>query len=129
MELKLEKAYRHSFAQEFGSNDKDWYLDVYNVLVKVKRDNPDCFPWERVLSYSLNIHYSGHANMHGHHWSLSGFSDKMDRIMLEEIGASYKSYATRKSMMKDLEKIVARNKPVYYKRIDGRCVPFEYEMA
>lgn len=129
MKLKLEKAYRHSYAQVFGSNDKDWYLDAYNVLVKVKKDNPSWCPWEKVCPCTLHIHYNGHANRYGHHWSVSGFSDEMDKIMLEVIGESYKSYATRKAMMKDIEKIVMRNRPVHYKMLEGKHVRFEYEFA
>lgn len=125
MKLKLEKAYRHSYAREFGSNDKDWYLDAYNVLVKVKKENPYWSPWEKVCSVTLNIHYHGHTNK----WSVSGFSDEMDRIMLEEFGDSYKSYAKRAEMMKDLEKIVARKIPVHYKYVNGKNIPIKYELA
>lgn len=129
MKLKLEKAYRHSYAREFGSDDKDWYLDAYNVLVKVKKENPEWNPWESVCSCTLHIHYNGRSNKYGHHWSVSGFSDEMDKIMLEELGDSYKSYATRKDMMKDLEKIVARNIPEHYKYVNGNCVEIKYELA
>lgn len=128
MKLKLEKAYRHSYAREFGSDDKGWYLDAYNVLVKVKKENKDWYPWEKVCC-TLNIHYNGRPNRLGHHWSVSGFSDKMDKIMLEELGDSYKSYATRKDMMKDLGKIVARNIPIRYKYENGKHVPIKYELA
>lgn len=78
MKLKLEKAYRHSYAREFGSNDKDWYLDAYNVLVKVKKENPYWSPWEKVCSVTLHIHYHGDTNK----WSVSGFSDEMDGIKM-----------------------------------------------
>lgn len=49
--------------------------------------------------------------------------------MLEELGASYKSYAKREDMMKDLDKIVARNLPVRYRYVDGKYVPIQYELA
>lgn len=129
MKLKFEKAYRHDYAREFGSNKKDWYVDAYDVLVKVKKDNPEWYPWEKVCPCTLHIDYDGQPNRYGHHWSVSGFSDEMDKIMLEELGASYKSYATRKEMMKDLEKIVARKIPVHYKRVNGKYVPIKYELA
>lgn len=125
MKLKLEKAYRHDYAREFGSNDKEWYLDAYNVLVKVKKENPDWNPWEKVCSVTLHIHYHGDTNK----WSVSGFSDEMDGIMLEELGDSYKSYSKRAEMMKDLEKIVARQIPVHYKYVNGKDVPIKYELA
>ena len=129
MKLKLEKAYRHNYAREFGSNDKEWYLDAYNLLVKVKKENPEWYPWEGFCSCTLHIHYNGRPNRYGHHWSVSGFSDEMDKIMLEELGDSYKSYATREDMMKDLEKIVARNVPVHYKYVNGHYVSIKYELA
>lgn len=53
----------------------------------------------------------------------------MDGIMLEELGDSYKSYAKRAEMMKDLEKIVARKIPVHYKYVNGKDVPIKYELA
>jgi hypothetical protein len=129
MILKLEKAYRHSYAREFGSDDKDWYVDAYKVLVKVKKDNPEWYPWEKVCPCTLRINYDGHPNRYGHHWSVSGFSEEMDKIMLEEFGDTYKSYATSKDMMKDLEKIVARNIPVHYKCVNDKFVPIKYELA
>lgn len=129
MKLKLGKAYRHSYAREFGSDDKDRYVDAYNVLVKVKKDNPEWNPYEKVCPCTLHIHYNGHPNKYGHHWSVSGFSNEMDKIMLEEFGDSYKSYEKREEMMKDLEKIVARNIPVHYKYINGKHVPIKYELA
>lgn len=119
MKLKLEKAYRHTYAT--GSGD---YFDSYDVLVKVIKDNPAWNPWERACCFTLHIHYYSRAN-EGHNWVLSSFSDEMDKIMQEEIGDSYKSYATRAAMMKDLEKIVARNKPLYYDKLK----PIEYELA
>lgn len=125
MILKLEKAYRHSYAREFGRNDKNWYLDAYYLCVKVKRENPEWDSWEHVCACTLHIHYNGRANMYGHHWTLSGFSDEMDKLMAEEIGDSWKSYATKEEMMKDLEKIVARKKPAYYRN----NVRYEYELA
>ena len=125
MIIKLVKSYRHNYFQEFGSNDKTWYLDAYHAEIKVKKENPNWNPWEHFCYSSLHIHYDGHAFSDGSHWSLSSFSDKMDEVMKNVLGDTYLTFKKKKDLLAAIEKIVPFFPLCYYRNGNE----FTYEFA
>ena len=124
MEIKLVKSYRHDYNHEFGGNDPKWYYDDFSAEVKVIKDNPDFHPWERLFRCNLHIRYDGHSFANGHHWSLSGWSDRMDEAMTKIFGDTFVTFSSRKSLVDGLKKLVPFFPPVFYK--DGKEIIYEF---
>lgn len=125
MEIKLVKAYRHNYFAEFGSDDKSWFLDAFHAEIKVKKENPEFYPWEGFLCCTLRIHYDGHAFANGNHWSLSSFSDRTDEVMKKVFGETFLTFGKKKEVIAAIEKIVPFFPLVYYR--NGK--EFKYELA
>lgn len=115
MEIKLVKSYRHNYFAEFGSDDKTWFLDAFHAEIKVKKENPDFYPWERFLTCTLHIHYDGHPFANGNHWSLSGFSDSVNKVLVNLFGESFLTFGNKKDLLAAIEKIVPYFPLVYYR--------------
>lgn len=124
MEIKLVKAYRHNYFAEFGSNDKNGFLDVFHVEIKVKKENPEFNPWERFLGSTLHIHYEGHPFANGNHWSLSSFSDRTDEVMKKVFGETFLTFGKKKEVIAAIEKIVPHFPMVHY--VNGKEIKYEF---
>ena len=120
MKLKLQKDFRHTY--RFAPHD---YFESYTLHVKVKKENPEWTPWESVCPCSLHIIYDSNENKYGHHWRVSSWSDRMDKQMNELLGSDFKSYPSRKEMLRDLQKIVLANRPVHY--VMGKEIVYELD--
>lgn len=94
MQIKLESAgYKGAFNTQ-----------PYNVLVKVKREKPEYWPWQRVLDVYFSIEKYP-AEMCGQ-WHLASWSDKSDDYMYEKFGARHLRFDDRQTLCKILAEII-----------------------
>lgn len=78
MRVKLIKSYRDAFG------------DAYNVFTKVKRDKPEYYPWERVLTSSFKVLKLDHAKTGK--WSVWSMTEGADKYMKERFGSDEHRY-------------------------------------
>ena len=94
MKIKLEYAgYRGSFDTR-----------PHNVLVKVKRDKPEYWPWQRVLDVYFRI--EEYPKDLGGGWRLMSWTNKSDLYMIDKFGADYLEFIDKKRLIKVLEQII-----------------------
>lgn len=94
MKIKLE------FAGYRGAFD----TSPYDVLVKVKRDKPEYWPWQRVLDVYFYI--EKYPKELGGGWHLKSWTDESDKYMIEKFGAEHLRCDDRKGLIKVLEQII-----------------------
>lgn len=124
MEIKLVKSYRHNYFHEFGSNDTTWFVDAFHAEIKVKKENPEFYPWEKFLACTLHIHYDGRAFANGNHWSLSAFSDRTEEVMKKLFGETFLTFGKRKDLIASIEKMVPFF-PLYH-YVNGKEIEYEF---
>lgn len=94
MTIKLEYAgYQGAF------NTRPHY-----VLVKVKRDKPEYWPWKRVLY--VYFHIEKYPKELGGGWHLKSWTDESDLYMIDKFGADHLEFADKKGLIKVLEQII-----------------------
>lgn len=94
MQIKLENAgYKGAFNTQ-----------PYNVLVKVKREKPEYWPWQGVLHVSFHIEKYP-ADLGGG-WHIRSWTDESDKYMVEKFGTENFRCDDRKGLIKVLEQII-----------------------
>lgn len=94
MTIKLEYAgYRGAFDTR-----------PHNVLVKVKRDKPEYWPWQRVLN--IYFHIEKYPAELGGGWHLTSWSNKSDKYMTEKFGTEHLRCDDRRALIKVLKQII-----------------------
>lgn len=94
MQIKLENAgYKGSFNTQ-----------PYDVLVKVKRDKPEYWPWQRVLG--TYFHIEKYPKDLGGGWHIKSWADTSDKYMVEKFGAEHLRCDHLKTLLGILEQII-----------------------
>ncbi len=94
MQIKLESA---GYRGAFNTQPK-------NVLVKVNRDKPEYYPWERVLD--IYFHVEKYPKELGGGWHITSWTDKSDKYMVEKFGTEHVQCDDLKTFLVVLEQIV-----------------------
>lgn len=94
MQIKLESA---GYKGSFNTQPK-------NVLVKVKRDKPEYWPWERVLDIYFDVEKWPKELCGG--WHVTSRCDEADKYMTEKFGTEHLRCDNIKTLLGVLEQII-----------------------
>lgn len=94
MQIKLQNA---GYRGPFNTIPK-------NVLVKVKRDAPEFWPWERVLD--VYFHVEAYPTDLGGGIYIKSWTDRSDAYMMERFGTTSLRCENTKSALAALEQII-----------------------
>lgn len=117
MIARLKKSYRTTL--EYGN----MYVDNFYFEVKVKRANPEWYPWEEWFKVcKISIQFESWAKINP--WHIQSKYDDMDEFMEKILGRTLKLYPTRKAMFADLKKLASAWEETYY--VNGEERKYEF---
>jgi len=90
MTIRMNKSYRVAFGY------------AYTVAVKVKRDNPDFWPWELVLEQFKIEYLDGFRDP----WRIAAWSEDADKYMMTKYGDAVKHFNTRTEVIKAIKNLI-----------------------
>lgn len=99
------------FIYHGGQTDNGWCFkdykgafntQPYNVFVKIKRDKPEYWPWQRVLG--VYFHIEKYPKELGGGWHIKSWADTSDKYMVEKFGTGHLRCDDRKTFIKILKK-------------------------